>query len=211
MDSLPQDRLPFQGRDRRDRTHELSLERADQSGHRLASLRLGEHGQGNFPGPEPEDSPRRSISGRFRRPSRPMWPATAPCRRRLRRRSPSSASKRSEPATTNASDQFQRQGGKGADQSWRRRLQEPQGVRPLGPSGGPPRPRRSCRPRGGAQGPAQGPGGARPQARRGGRSAEDRRHRGASARSLWGISSISSARRMRGRRARSTSASRPTD
>ena len=41
-----------------------------------------------------------------------------------------------------ASDQFQRQGGKGADQSWRRRLQEPQGVRPLGPACGSPRARR---------------------------------------------------------------------
>ena len=76
-----------------------------------------------------------------------------------------------------ASSQFQRQGGKGADQSRRRRLQEPQGVRPLGPACGSPRARRPRRPRGGAQGPAQGPGGARPQARRGDRGAEDRRHR----------------------------------
>ena len=37
--------------------------------------------------------------------------------------------------------------------------------------------RRPCRPRGGAQGPAQGARGARPQVRGGDRGAEDRRHR----------------------------------
>ena len=64
--------------------------------------------------------------------------------------------------------------------------------------------------RSGAQGSAQGAGGARAQARRGDRSAEDRRHlvsrRGRARR----ISSISSARRTPGRRARSTSAFQPT-
>ena len=108
-------------------------------------------------------------------------------------------------------DQFQREGGKGADQSGRRRLQEPQGVRPLEPAGGSPRARRPRRPRGGAQGPAQGTGGAWPQVRRGDRSAEDRRHRVARARSRWRTSSISSAQPTRGRRVRSTSAFRPRD
>ena len=44
MDSLP--KIGFHSKDatRRHRIHELSLGRADQSGHRLASLRLGEHG-----------------------------------------------------------------------------------------------------------------------------------------------------------------------
>ena len=74
-------------------------------------------------------------------------------------------------------DQFQREGGKGADQSGRRRLQEPQGLRPLEPAGGSSGARRPCRPRGRAQGPAQGAGGPWSQVRRGDRSAEDRRHR----------------------------------
>ena len=107
--------------------------------------------------------------------------------------------------------QFQRPGGKGADQSWRRRLQEPQGVRPLGPACGPSGARRSRRRtkrssracsrtwRRPASSSTRGSKRRRPSSPR------------RSAQSLWRISNISSARRMRGRRARSTSAFPPTD
>ena len=176
MDSLP--RIGFHSKDATGshRTHELPLDRADQSGHRLASLRLGEHGQRDFPDPEPEDHP----DDRFRPGSGDHRDQCG--RRRLRVDPGEGGDRRVRPQSDRSRrqrhpDQFQRQGGKGADQSWRRRLQEPQGVRSLGPAGGSPRARRSRRPRSGAQGPAQGTGGARAQARRGDRSAEDRRHR----------------------------------
>ena len=107
-------------------------------------------------------------------------------------------------------NQLQRQGRKGAHQSWRRRLQKPQGVRPLGPACGSSRASRSRHARSRAQGPAQGSGGARPQARRGDRSAENRHHRFARRVRAGRISNISSARPMPDRRARSTSAFQPT-
>ena len=205
-----QNRLPLQGRERQPRTHEFPLDGADQSRHRMDSVRLGEPGQGRLPAPDPEA---RRVD-RFRPRSgdhRDQPPApTIRCRRGEGGHCRHSASKRRGPATDDAAVNFSAQGGKGADQSWRRRLQEPQGLRPLEPFCGPPGARRPRRPRSGAQGPAQGAGGARPQVRRGDRSAEDRRHRVARAQSRWRTSNISSARPMQGHRARSASAFPPT-
>ena len=97
-------------------------------------------------------SPSRLISAPFRRPSRPPRGADDSVSTAAKEDIADIGLKATGDRRRRRCGQFQREGGKGADQSWRRRLQEPQGLRSLGPSCGAPGARRPRRPRSGAQG-----------------------------------------------------------